>query len=87
MDSTFTQRTGISVNVTVSSRCDGAATNGKEIQILSILASSADTINKTAIQCFGARKNPHFSDLYSAYSMLLINGMSQKYSYNSLLIL
>ena len=76
VDSGFKQRTGIETEITDVSVCGAAATTGEQNmeQQLRIKVLSAQKMNKTAVQCAALRKGPSYQDLYSHYSMIIVNG-------------
>ena len=74
VDSGFKQRTGIETEITDISIC-GATTVAQVMeQQLRIKILSAQKMNKTAVQCAALRKGPSYQDLYSHYSMIIVNG-------------
>ena len=77
VDSGFKLRTGIDTEITDVSVCGATVTTVKQDmeQELRIKVSSAQTMNKTAVQCAALRKGPSYQDLYSHYSMIIVNGM------------
>ena len=75
VDSGFKQRTGIETEISDMSVCR-EMTSGQEMeQQLRVKILSAQTMNKTAVQCAALRKGPSYQDLYSHYSMIVVNGM------------
>ena len=42
---------------------------------LKVFASSAERINRTAVQCAALRKGPAFTDYYSYFAVILVKGM------------
>ena len=77
VDSGFKLRTGIDTEITDVSVCGTAVTivQPNMEQKLHIKILSAQTMNKTAVQCAALRKGPSYQDLYSHYSMIIVNGM------------
>jgi hypothetical protein len=77
VDSGFNQRTGIETEITDRSVCGAAVTTVEQdmVQQLRIKVLSAQTMNKTAVQCVALRKIRSYQDLYSRYSMIIVNGM------------
>ena len=75
VDSEFEERTGIQVEIQDGSVCD--ATSGEEIMVqrLHVKISSAQKLNRSAVQCAALRKSPSFMDHYSHYSVIIVNGM------------
>ena len=75
VDSGFKLRTGIETEITDVSICEADTTAEQDMeQQLRIKILSAEKMNKTAVQCAALRKGPSYQDLYSHYSMIIVNG-------------
>ena len=75
VSSDFEQRTGIQVVVERTTTCTSAS-EGMALQRLGINVTSAEMLNKTAVQCAALRKRPSIPDYYSNYAVLIVNGES-----------
>ena len=75
VDSGFKHRTGIETEISDISVCGEMTSVGQEMEQLRVKILSAKTMNKTAVQCAALRKGPSYQDLYSHYSMIVVNGM------------
>ena len=78
MVSDFEQKTGIKVETQTITSCTDSS--GYAYHELRVFASSAQRMNRTAIQCAAQRKSPSFSDYYSYFAVLLVKG---RYCYNN----
>lgn len=74
VDPGFKQRTGIETEITDISVCGAITVEQVMEQQLRIKILSAQKMNKTAVQCAALRKGPSYQDLYSHYSMIIVNG-------------
>ena len=75
VDSGFKQRTGIETEIIDRSLCGEITTAEQDMeQQLRVKILSAQKMNKTAVQCAALRKGPSYQDLYSHYSMIIVNG-------------
>lgn len=75
VDSGFKQRTGIETEIIDRSLCGAITTAEQDMeQQLRVKILSAQKMNKTAVQCAALRKGPSYQDLYSHYSMIIVNG-------------
>ena len=73
----FEQYTGIEIELTDTSDCNTAPSGeGVSRQQLRILVSETtlQRVNKTAVQCAALRKDDRDVDLYSLFSMMLVDG-------------
>ena len=72
----FFRRTGIQVEVRKPSGCDGSPEPGMALYQLrvNVTSESMGFLNKTSVQCAALRKAPNFSDLYSHYGVISVNG-------------
>ena len=73
----FEQYTGIEIELTDTSDCNTAPSGeGVSRQQLRILVSETtlQRVNKTAVQCAALRKDDRDVDLYSLFSVMLVNG-------------
>ena len=81
--SDFYQRTGIQVELKELTRCESNPTQEMAHHQLFINVTSelVELLNKTAVQCAALRKASTFSDLYSHYGVILVNGKLQVHMY------
>ena len=70
-EQSFTDRSGLSVDVDDISICTGRAQ--RAIQQLRINGSSAEQHNRTAVQCVAVPTSINVKTFYSSYSLMLIN--------------
>lgn len=77
VDSDFEHRTGIHVEMQDVSFCEvvNSGHDNMMMQQLVINVSTVEEFNKTAIQCSALRKSPLYTDLYSHFSVIIVNGM------------
>ena len=68
----FEQRTGIKVEMETVRKCIGRS--GEAWHQVRVFASSAERLNRTAVQCAALRKNRAFTDYYSYFAVILVEG-------------
>ena len=73
VDPSFKQRTGIETEINDTSVC-GGSTEVHRKQQLRVKILSAQKMNKTAVQCAALRRGPTHQNLYSHYSVIIVNG-------------
>ena len=71
---TFYRRTGIQVEVEKPSGCQGSPEPGMALYQLRVNVTTVELLNKASVQCAALRKAPNFSDLYSHYGVISVNG-------------
>ena len=69
----FYRRTGIQVELEKPTSC-ASPESGVAIYQLRVNATSMELLNKASVQCAALRKGLSFSDLYSHYGVISING-------------
>ena len=70
----FYRRTGIQVELGKPTSCEASPESGVEIYQLRVNATSMELLNKASVQCAALRKAQSFSDLYSHYGVISVNG-------------
>ena len=68
----FKQRTGIETEINDTSICGSTEVYRKQQLRVKIL--SAQKMNKTAVQCAALRRGPTYPNLYSPYSIIIVDG-------------
>ena len=71
----FYRQTGIQVELEKPVSCEASPELGVAVYQLRVNASSVELLNKTSVQCAALRKAEKFSDLYSHYGVISVNGM------------
>lgn len=90
VDSDFEQKTGIKVETEIVKECKDRS--GEARHQLRVFISSAERLNRTAVQFAALRKGRAFTDLYSYFAMILVKGMiftpciSNCYSYETITV-
>ena len=82
----FEEYTGIQIELRDASNCGTVMSSGQQMvkQQLRVFVSTAQAINRTAVQCAALRKDPANADMYSIFGVILVNGMyyiSSEYYY------
>ena len=74
--SDFYQRTGIQVELKELTRCESNPNQemAHHQLLINVTSESVELLNKTAVQCAALRKASTFSDLYSHYGVIVVNG-------------
>lgn len=72
-ESDFEQRTGIKVQTVMKKTCTGHS--GYAQHQLRVYASSAERLNRTAVQCAALRKGRAFVDYYSYFALIVVKGV------------
>ena len=76
----FEEYTGIQIELQDATNCRTASpsspSSGQQMvqQRLRVFVSTAQAINRTAVQCAALRKDPADADLYSLFGVILVNG-------------
>lgn len=73
----FEQFTNITIELQDTSTCDPlTSSEGVARQQLRVYVSSSmvQRLNRTAVQCAALRKDESFTDLYSYYGVIMVNG-------------
>jgi hypothetical protein len=70
----FEQKTGIKVETETVRECTGRS--GEAHHQLRVFASSAERLNRTAVQCAALRKGRAFIDYYSYFAVILVKGIT-----------
>ena len=73
VESDFEERTGIKVESETTSGCTGQS--GYAYHQLRVFASSAERVNRTAVQCAALRRSAASTDYYSYFAMILVKGI------------
>ena len=73
VESDFEQRTGIKVETNTTKQC--TKHSGEAHHQLRVFASSAERVNRTAVQCAALRKGRDFTDYYSYFAVILVKGI------------
>ena len=73
VESDFEERTGIKVETETTRPCTGRS--GEARHQLRVFASSAEIVNRTAVQCAALRKGRDFTDYYSYFAVILVKGI------------
>jgi hypothetical protein len=71
----FYRQTGIQVELEKPTSCRASAESGMAVYQLRVNATSVELLNKTSVQCAALRKAQIYSDIYSHYGVISINGM------------
>ena len=73
----FEEFTGIEIELQDTSTCGTSTSAGgvaRQQLRMFVSSSMAQRINRTAVQCAALRKDLSYTDLYSFYSVILVNG-------------
>ena len=72
----FYQQTGIQVELEklTSCRASISSESGMAVYQLRVNATSVELLNKTSVQCAALRKSQIYSDVYSHYGVISVNG-------------
>ena len=73
VESDFEERTGIKVETETTIPCTGRS--GEARHQLRVFASSAERVNRTAVQCAALRKYRDLTDYYSYFAVILVKGI------------
>lgn len=73
----FEDYTGIQIELQDASNCESVTSSELQMvkQRLRVFVSTAQAINRTAVQCAALRKDPADADMYSIFGVILVNGM------------
>ena len=73
----FEEYTGIQIELQDASNCGSVTSPGQRMveQRLRVFVSTAQMINRTAVQCAALRKDEADVDMYSIFGVILVNGM------------
>ena len=74
VSSQFYEQTGIQVELEKLTSCSASSESGIAVYQLRVNATSVELLNKTSVQCAALRKSRIYSDVYSHYGVISVNG-------------
>ena len=70
----FYRSTGIQVELETVTGCEGRHESEMAMYQLRVNVTSVELLHRASVQCAARRKGPRYSDIYSHYGVISVNG-------------